>query len=78
MELLDKLEQKITLALETIELLNMENDELKEEVAKLKEEKASLNDQKVNWETKVNKLLGQFESENAPTSANVQPLAANR
>ena len=63
MELLDKLEQKIILALETIELLNMENDELKEEVAKLKGHNSDLSDQKSNWETKVNTMLSQFGSE---------------
>ncbi len=63
MELLDKLEQKIILALETIELLNMENDELKEEVAKLKGQNSELSNQKSNWETKVNTMLSQFGSE---------------
>jgi FtsZ-binding cell division protein ZapB len=63
MDLLDKLEAKITLALETIELLNMENDELKQEVAGLELKNASLSDQKVNWESKVNGMLSQFETE---------------
>jgi len=63
MELLDKLEQKIILALETIELLNMENDELKEEVAKLQGQNSELSNQKSNWETKVNTMLSQFGSE---------------
>jgi FtsZ-binding cell division protein ZapB len=63
MDLLDKLEAKIILALETIELLNMENDELKQEVAGLELKNASLSDQKVNWESKVNGMLSQFETE---------------
>ncbi len=63
MDLLDKLEAKITLALETIELLNMENDELKQEVEGLKVKNSSLTDQKVNWESKVNGMLSQFETQ---------------
>ncbi len=63
MDLLDKLEAKITLALETIELLNMENDELKQEVEGLTVKNASLTDQKVNWESKVNGMLSQFETQ---------------
>jgi FtsZ-binding cell division protein ZapB len=63
MDLLDKLEAKIILALETIELLNMENDELKQEVTGLELKNASLSDQKVNWESKVNGMLSQFETE---------------
>ena len=63
MELLDKLEEKIVLALETIELLNMENEELKEEVAKLKTQNVDLSEQKTNWESKVNSMLNQFGNE---------------
>ena len=63
MDLLDKLESKINLALETIELLNMENDELKEEVDQLKSKVESLDTQKQDWENKVNRMLGQFETE---------------
>ena len=63
MELLDKLEEKIVLALETIELLNMENEELKEEVASLKNQNSDLSEQKTNWESKVNRMLSQFGSE---------------
>ncbi len=63
MDLLDKLEAKIILALETIELLNMENDELKQEVEGLKVKNSSLADQKVNWESKVNGMLSQFETQ---------------
>ena len=63
MDLLDKLESKITLALETVELLNMENDDLKLEVEQLKSKVESLDAQKQDWENKVNNMLGQFETE---------------
>ncbi len=62
MDLLNKLEEKVILALETIELLNMENDELKEEIAELKKDNVDLSDQKNSWETKVTSLLSQFDS----------------
>ena len=68
MDLLNKLEEKIILALETIELLNMENDELKLEVEKLQAEKAQLSQQQLQIESKVTTLLTQFEP---------QSLAAN-
>jgi len=63
MDLLDKLEAKIILALETIELLNMENDELKQEIAGLNLQNASLSEQKASWESKVNGMLSQFETQ---------------
>ncbi len=63
MELLDQLEQKITLALETIELLNMENEELKQEVAQLKSEKEQALDQQQVVEQRINRLLKQFNEE---------------
>ncbi|NVK36377.1 MAG: cell division protein ZapB [Gammaproteobacteria bacterium] len=63
MELLDQLEQKITLALETIELLTMENEELKQEVAQLKSEKEQAQDQQQVVEQRINRLLKQFNEE---------------
>ncbi|MFY0640444.1 MAG: cell division protein ZapB [Bermanella sp.] len=63
MELLDQLEKKIILALETIELLNMENEELKQEVAALQQEKSIASEQKKAFEEKITGLLKQFESE---------------
>lgn len=63
MELLDQLEKKIILALETIELLNMENEELKQEVATLQQEKTVAGEQKKAFEEKITGLLKQFESE---------------
>ena len=75
MDLLDKLESKITLALETVELLNMENDDLKLEIEQLKEKVESLDSQKQDWENKVNRMLGQFENE--VTELQQQQAASN-
>jgi cell division protein ZapB len=72
MDLLDQLEQKITLALETIELLNMENEELKQEVSALQQEKVMASEQKKVFEEKITGLLKQFEDE-----PSVSQLAAN-
>jgi cell division protein ZapB len=63
MELLDQLEEKIILALETIELLRMENEELKDEVSELKNQNVELDSQQSAWEVKVASILGQFEEE---------------
>lgn len=63
MDLLNKLEEKINLTLETVELLNMENEELKEEIAKLKDRNHELAEQKSKWESKVNGMLNQFGTE---------------
>lgn len=63
MELLDQLEKKITLALETIELLSMENEELKQELETLKQEKLSAVEQQKEIENKINLMLGHFDNE---------------
>lgn len=70
MDLLTKLDEKIVLALETIELLNMENEELKEEVTALKAQNNELSEQKSSWETRVNDMLDQFGSEVAALTSN--------
>ncbi|MFT5593048.1 MAG: cell division protein ZapB [Oceanicoccus sp.] len=69
MELLDQLEKKIILALETIELLNMENEELKQENATLQQEKSVASEQRKAFEEKITGLLKQFEIEAAAANA---------
>ena len=73
MDLLDQLEKKITLALETIELLNMENEELKQEVTALQQEKTQASEQKKAFEEKITGLLKQFEDE---SSSQAQAISA--
>lgn len=63
MDLLDQLEEKIILTLDTVELLKMENDELKQELESLKKQTVGLHSQQSEWETKVSSMLGQFESD---------------
>lgn len=63
MDLLEQLEEKIILALESMELLRMENEELKDEVAELKKQNVELDGQQAAWEVKVASMLGQFEEE---------------
>lgn len=53
-ELLNRLEQKVTSAVEALELLKMEAEELREENGRLKQEREE-------WERRLTTLLGQFD-----------------
>ncbi|EPC01785.1 cell division protein ZapB [Litchfieldella anticariensis FP35 = DSM 16096] len=64
-ELFNQLEQKVTNAVEAIEMLKMEAEELREENARLKQEHDE-------WERRLNGLLSKFqELESSDASANV-------
>ncbi|GGX97795.1 hypothetical protein GCM10007160_26770 [Litchfieldella qijiaojingensis] len=64
-ELFNQLEQKVTNAVEAIEMLKMEAEELREENARLKQEHDE-------WERRLNGLLSKFqELEGSDASANV-------
>lgn len=60
-ELLTQLEAKVATTLDSLEILRMEMDELKEENVALKNEKLA-------WETRLGQLLGKF-SELEPSAA---------
>lgn len=60
-ELLTQLEAKVATTLDSLEILRMEMDELKEENVALKNEKLA-------WETRLGQLLGKF-SELEPSTA---------
>ncbi|WP_346795814.1 cell division protein ZapB [Halomonas sp. Bachu 37] len=53
LELFSQLEQKVTSAVETLELMKLENDELRSENARLKQEHEE-------WENRLKGLLGKF------------------
>ncbi|WP_148253245.1 cell division protein ZapB [Aidingimonas lacisalsi] len=53
-ELFNQLEQKVTHAVEAIEMLKMEAEELREENARLKQ-------QHEEWERRLSSLLGKFQ-----------------
>lgn len=53
-ELLNQLEQKVTSAVEALELLKMEAEELREENERLKQERGE-------WERRLTALLGKFD-----------------
>ncbi len=53
-ELLNQLEQKVTSAVEALELLKMEAEELREENGRLKQERQE-------WERRLTALLGKFD-----------------
>ncbi|WP_048306320.1 cell division protein ZapB [Halomonas sp. PR-M31] len=64
-ELFNQLEQKVTNAVESLEMLKMESEELREENARLKQEHQE-------WERRLNGLLEKFRelesSESSETS----------
>ncbi|ALM51298.1 cell division protein ZapB [Halomonas huangheensis] len=53
-ELFNQLEQKVTSAVEALELLKMEAEELREENARLKQERE-------DWERRLTSLLGKLD-----------------
>ena len=52
-ELFDKLEQKVSTAVDTIEMLRMEVEELRQENEQLKNERTQ-------WESRLNGILARF------------------
>ncbi|MCK0752462.1 MULTISPECIES: cell division protein ZapB [Chromohalobacter] len=65
LELFNQLEQKVQNAVETIEMLKMEAEELREENTRLKQERDE-------WERRLNGLLGKFQDIEDDTSDNAQ------
>lgn len=57
-ELFNRLEQKVTNAVEALELLKMEAEELREENSRLKQEREE-------WERRLSALLGKFDDVDA-------------
>tara|TARA_R110002012_G_scaffold281823_1_gene471374 strand:+ start:281 stop:487 length:207 start_codon:yes stop_codon:yes gene_type:complete len=55
LELFNQLEQKVTDTVDALEMMKLENEELRGENAKLKEEREE-------WERRLNGLLSKFES----------------
>lgn len=62
LELFTKLEQKVTSAVETLELMRLENEELRNENARLKQEHEE-------WENRLKELLGKFDGVEGDTGA---------
>lgn len=60
-ELFNRLEQKVTSAVEALELLKMEAEELREENARLKQEREE-------WERRLAALLAKFEEFDTQTA----------
>ncbi|WP_280563615.1 cell division protein ZapB [Chromohalobacter sp. 48-RD10] len=65
LELFNQLEQKVQNAVETIEMLKMEAEELREENTRLKQERDE-------WERRLNGLLGKFQDLEDDASDNAQ------
>lgn len=61
-ELLQKLEDKIDNALETIELLRLQNDELEEKYSKLLNENSVLKSKHAAWEENLTTMLEKLDA----------------
>jgi cell division protein ZapB len=64
-ELLEKLEAKVQSAVENIELLRMEVDDLKEQNAQLGDENARLKQEQSAWQERLQALLGKIDDVDA-------------
>jgi len=64
-EVLEKLEAKIQVAVDSIELLRMEIDELKEQDSKLNDENSRLLQEQQAWQERLKALLGRIEDVHA-------------
>lgn len=62
LELFNQLEQKVTDTVDALEMMKLENEELRGENAKLKEEREE-------WERRLNGLLSKFDSLDASRGA---------
>ncbi|WP_206759248.1 cell division protein ZapB [Moritella sp. F3] len=60
-DVLDKLESKVQTAVDTISLLQMELEELKEENNQLLENNAELKGQQDVWQDRLRSLLGRMD-----------------
>ncbi|HSX20693.1 MAG TPA: cell division protein ZapB [Gammaproteobacteria bacterium] len=61
-ELLQKLEDKIDNALETIELLRLQNEELEEKYSKLLNENSLLKNKHAAWEQNLTNMLEKLDA----------------
>ncbi len=61
-ELLQKLEDKIDNALETIELLRLQNEELEEKYGKLLNENNTLKNKHAAWEQNLSNMLEKLDA----------------
>ncbi|PRY63099.1 cell division protein ZapB [Vreelandella songnenensis] len=62
LELFNQLEQKVTDTVEALEMMKLENEELRDENAQLKQEREE-------WERRLNGLLSKFESSDTGSNA---------
>ncbi|WP_026957623.1 MULTISPECIES: cell division protein ZapB [Aliagarivorans] len=60
-DVLEKLEAKVQAAVENIELLRMEIDELKEQNSQLSDENGRLLQEQQAWQERLRALLGRME-----------------
>ncbi|WP_336622631.1 MULTISPECIES: cell division protein ZapB [unclassified Agarivorans] len=64
-DVLEKLEAKVQVAVDSIELLRMEIDELKEQNSQLNDENGRLLQEQQAWQERLKALLGRIEDVHA-------------
>ncbi|MGY5451072.1 cell division protein ZapB [Agarivorans sp. MS3-6] len=64
-DVLEKLEAKVQVAVDSIELLRMEIDELKEQNSQLSDENGRLLQEQQSWQERLKALLGRIEDVHA-------------
>ncbi|MEE1675223.1 MULTISPECIES: cell division protein ZapB [Agarivorans] len=64
-DVLEKLEAKVQVAVDSIELLRMEIDELKEQNSQLNDENGRLVQEQQAWQERLKALLGRIEDVHA-------------
>jgi cell division protein ZapB len=74
-ELLQRLEEKIDNAVETIELLRLQIEELEDKHAKLNNENSSLKNKHISWEQNLTVMLEKLDTVE-PESAEVKQKEA--
>jgi cell division protein ZapB len=69
MELLQKLEEKIDSAIDTVELLRLQNEELEEKYSRLQSENNSLKEKQATWEKNLSLMLEKLDAIEASESS---------
>lgn len=62
MQILENLEARVAQAVETIELLRMEKQEMEETIQRISQENERMQEDKQAWEAKLTNLVGQLSS----------------
>jgi cell division protein ZapB len=73
--ILEKLEEKIDISIETIELLRLQLEEAEEKIANLEEKNFILKNRQTEWEQNLSQMLQKLEIANPSTVVTKAPIA---